>query len=533
MTANIQDEHGKNLSPFGLWSAVSLGWLTLNAFGALSFILFVGLSAGGLPSILYGYIGSGLAVTCLILTLAQCAARYSTAGGAYHYSCFLIPPQYRRQISYPLGWINYLGWILTHAACCAIVATSTLGLVNLCHPGFAVTTRWHLFLVYLGVAGVCWLLNLRGLRSIPTLELLGCYVTIAAFIAYTVLLLVKAPKASARSVFVETDNQTGYSSTSFAIFLGLFTSFSTLISLEGPCHIAEEIPTPKRFVPRILLIVILSQLVVGVVWIIVLGFSITNVEAVMYSPTGIPVLELIRLATSSDGAAMAFAITLMVNNGTSALGSAVAMSRQGYAFARDGGLFWNSKLIERSSATKIPMWSINLPSFVVVLIGLIYLFSDAAFNAIIGAQAVCMIISLAFPALTLLFTRERLLPTSRHWSLGVFSVPMYLISVGYALLVVVVAMIPQKHPITVGSMNHTVTVIGAITIAMTLAWVFEGRKSYSPPLNPEEYALPVGTMVLEGGSPVEEIDQDEGHQHGSDVKGAAKNVQQEVGIVVG
>lgn len=39
---------------FGLWSAVSLGWLTLNVFGGLSFILFVGLSAGGLPVLLYG-----------------------------------------------------------------------------------------------------------------------------------------------------------------------------------------------------------------------------------------------------------------------------------------------------------------------------------------------------------------------------------------------------------------------------------------------------------------------------------------------
>lgn len=39
---------------FGLWSGISLGWLTLNVFGGMSFILFVGLSAGGLPAILYG-----------------------------------------------------------------------------------------------------------------------------------------------------------------------------------------------------------------------------------------------------------------------------------------------------------------------------------------------------------------------------------------------------------------------------------------------------------------------------------------------
>jgi choline transport protein len=44
----------KNSQLFGLWSAISLGWLTLNVFGGTSFIMFVGLNAGGVPALLYG-----------------------------------------------------------------------------------------------------------------------------------------------------------------------------------------------------------------------------------------------------------------------------------------------------------------------------------------------------------------------------------------------------------------------------------------------------------------------------------------------
>ncbi|KAJ0414466.1 amino acid/polyamine transporter I [Aspergillus carlsbadensis] len=523
MTFTAEDGLGQVESSFGLWSAISLGWLSLNAFGGISFILFVGLSAGGLPAILYGFIGAGIAMTLLVLTLAQCAARFSTAGGAYHYSCFLTPPKYRRQVAYPLGWLNYLGLIFTHAACCAIVATSTLGLINLCQPDFEVTTRWRLFLVYLAVVAICWILNLRGLKSIPTLELLGCYVTIIAFVAYTILLLVKAPKASARFVFVEPTNDTGYASTSFSIVLGLFTSFSTLMSCEAACHLAEELPTPKRSLPRILLIIVVSQVVVGVIWILVLGFSITDLDAVLRTRTGIPVLELIRLATSSDAAAMCFAIVLIINNGTSALASAVAMSRQGYAFARDGGLFWNSKLIERSSATEIPMWSINLPSLLVALIGLVYLFSDAAFNAIIGGQGVCMIISFAFPALTLLVTRGKLLPSSPRWNLGLFATPIYAFVVGYALLVVVVALMPQRHPITPLNMNYTILILGALLLAMALSWFVEGRKSYSPPLD-TEYAstTTTRTVVIEGNALPLPVDEEQ-RVGAEDSKGAVKD----------
>lgn len=95
-------------------------------------------------------------------------------GGAYHYAAFLLPDQYKRSVSYPLGWLNYFGWILTHAACCSIVATALLALVNLCNPSFAVDTRWQLFLAYVAVACICWLVNLFGLKGIPTLEILGC-----------------------------------------------------------------------------------------------------------------------------------------------------------------------------------------------------------------------------------------------------------------------------------------------------------------------------------------------------------------------
>ncbi|KAH8686262.1 hypothetical protein BGZ61DRAFT_479377 [Ilyonectria robusta] len=79
----MQEDHLPHT--FGLWSGISVGWLTLNVFGGLSFILFVSLSAGGTPALLYGFIGSTVCVFCIILVFAQCASRFSTASGAYHY----------------------------------------------------------------------------------------------------------------------------------------------------------------------------------------------------------------------------------------------------------------------------------------------------------------------------------------------------------------------------------------------------------------------------------------------------------------
>lgn len=52
VSANMETE--RLHQTFGLWSAIGLGWLTLNVFGGMSFIIFFGLSAGGIPAVLYG-----------------------------------------------------------------------------------------------------------------------------------------------------------------------------------------------------------------------------------------------------------------------------------------------------------------------------------------------------------------------------------------------------------------------------------------------------------------------------------------------
>lgn len=46
---------------------------------------------------------------------------------------------------------------------------------------------------------------------------------------------------------------------------------------------------------------------------------------------------------------------------------------------------------------------------------------------------------LGFPALILLVTDGKWLPANSHWNYGVFTKPIYVISVGYSILVVIVS----------------------------------------------------------------------------------------------
>ena len=71
-----------------------------------------------------------------------------------------------------------------------------------------------------------------------------------------------------------------------AVVIGLYNSISIFVSLDAGCHLAEEMPHPSRTLPKILYFTTFFQILVGVVWILVIGFSITDPDRIVNTPTG-------------------------------------------------------------------------------------------------------------------------------------------------------------------------------------------------------------------------------------------------------
>lgn len=119
--------------------------------------------------------------------------------------------------------------------------------------------------------------------------------------------------------------------------------------------------------------------------------------------------------------------------------------------------------------------------------------------------------------MVLLITQGDNLPKSDRWNFGIFSIPIYVVSVAYSALVTIVCFvgddavaasdnavnadasfqIPQLSPVTSLTMNYTILVMGVFGVAMGLAWMFEGRKLFSPPVNDEEISA-VSEGVIQG-----------------------------------
>lgn len=48
---------------------------------------------------------------------------------------------------------------------------------------------------------------------------------------------------------------------------------------------------------------------------------------------------------------------------------------------------------------------------------------------------------LGFPSLVLLVTKGKLLPENDRWDFGIWNIPIYLVSIGYSILVVIVSFV--------------------------------------------------------------------------------------------
>ena len=71
-----------------------------------------------------------------------------------------------------------------------------------------------------------------------------------------------------------------------AVVLGLFNSIIAYVCLDAACHLAEEVPLPTKEVPKVLWVTWISQSLVGIVWTLVIGFSIKELDTIVNTPTG-------------------------------------------------------------------------------------------------------------------------------------------------------------------------------------------------------------------------------------------------------
>lgn len=131
----------------------------------------------------------------------------------------------------------------------------------------------------------------------------------------------------------------------------------------------------------------------------------------------------------------------------------------------------------------MPFNSIYLSSVVALLLCLITLGSETAFNVIISVSLLALMSTYMISIGCLLLRRIQggQLPPAR-WSLGRLGLPVNAFAVGYSLFIVVLSCMPYSNPTTAVDANWAPAIWAAVILISVVAYIFHGRKKFTPPV---------------------------------------------------
>lgn len=247
----------------------------------------------------------------------------------------------------------------------------------------------------------------------------------------------------------------------------------------------EEIPSPARTVPWVLITCIAINGALGFGMLIAFLFCLGDVDAALQSPTGYPFIEILRAGLNSTAGATAITSLLLAIFMTTMTSALAACSRMLWAFARDGAVPFAAQLGSVHTRLRVPVYSILLTATVTVLLGLINIGSSTALNAFVSLSVAgslgCYIVVVG-----LVLWRRVARPHTLHWGpwhLGRWGgAVVNCVALVYVSVAVLFSFFPTSVPVVPSTMNWSCLMYGATVIFAVLFYVFDGRKRYRGPI---------------------------------------------------
>ncbi|KAK4497422.1 hypothetical protein PRZ48_011873 [Zasmidium cellare] len=446
--------------------------------------LGIALTEASSAGVLYSLVLAGVFTAILSYGMAELASAYPIAGAQYYWAFMVSDPSWAPFASYMAGWVNVVGWWMGQAATGSLLSGMLLAIAAFNRPGYEIEP-WHQYLVFVGVVwlNVAW--NTLGARMIPVWNKVLMFLSLAVILASFVTLLVCSREhyPSAKWIFTDTTNSTGWPSTGFAFMLATMNGIFSYAGTDCGAHLAEEIPSPSKNVPKVIMWPILIGFVVA--WPLAVAFmaSIYDLEAVLNTPTGFPLVEVLYQGMGGSGAG---ATVLMALYAVALFGCCAANgttnARILWAVSRDGAVPFSRVFARIHPVFKVPVNAILLSGTVVTLYGLIFLGSTTVFSSMISALIVFLQTSCAIPqAILLVRGRSQVLPPRYFRIPEPWGYLTNAVAVAWVVFTDGLACIPVSYPVTLENMNWISVVTVAVVGFILMLWVFDKRMTFRGP----------------------------------------------------
>ncbi len=207
-------------------------------------------------------------------------------------------------------------------------------------------------------------------------------------------------------------------------------------------------------------------------------FSITNLNAILASKTGVPILDIFYQALKNRHGALFLESLIVLTSFGCTIASQTWQARLCWSFSRDQGLPGSRYWSKVNSKTNLPINANVFSCFWCAVVGCIYMGSTTAFNAMITGCITFLLLSYSIPICCLLYKGRDNIKHGPFW-LGKFGLVANVITLAWTVFACVFFSFPFTMPLTAGSMNYASAVLGGFTIYAIIYWFARGRKVFA------------------------------------------------------
>ncbi|KAJ7487145.1 choline transport protein [Mycena latifolia] len=465
---------------YGLLSICATALTIDNAWVALGGSITIAVANGGAPGIIYEFLASCVYYGFLATSIAELASSIPSAGGVYHWAS-VTGGKYGRALGFFTGLINFYGWIFGLTAIVTIPANIVVQMYVVFHPEFVVQS-WHVFLAFLLINWCCCLTVIFFNRFLPALQKCGLFVIVVGGLVTIIVLAASKSHASAAFVFTDWENTTGWSG-GVAFLTGMLNGAFAIGTPDSVTHIAEELPHPRKDLPRAIAVQICFGALTAFAYAVALMFAITDLDAVLTSNGSFPLAAVYAQATENKGGTFGLLFIVLVSVVICSIGTYITAGRIYWALARDNVTPFSTFFSQASTRLSCPVPATLFCAFLTTAFGAIQLGSKTAFTDLGGSFVILTTTSYAMAILPHVLSRRKNVPQGPFWMsrAGFF---VNTISVLLIAFTNVMFCFPYALPATVPAMNYNSVILVGCVVVTTFWWIVHGRTKYPGPRLP-------------------------------------------------
>lgn len=467
---------------FSLWSMIGFCFSIVGCWAAISGSLSTVMVAGGPVVLFWGWMGVGGLSMFVALSMAEICSSFPVCGGQYSWVLFLgMDRRWGRVLSYVTACIQMGGLNCMGSTALYMVAQYCEGMIVLRSAEGTEATNWHVVLIAWALLFGVTMFNIFCNWLQHYVSSFALFWSLFAFVLSSIVVLaVNDEKQTGTFVFTQFVNDSGWTSVGMVVIIGIMQSAYGMCTYDAPAHMCEELAHASRDAPRAIVICVVIGFITGVCYILVLMFSIHDVEDVATTPTDVAILEIFYQATASKAGAIGLQTLVMMCQVFASNALLVENSRSVYALARDGAFpkFISDRLRIIHPGLDVPIWAIVISAtfeaiWVAILFG-----STEAFFTVLSVATIGLYISYLIPIAVAIFRRNQL-RDERFYSLGKWGLCCNITSSIYLLFCSIFFFFPSEMPATASNMNYACVAFGIIALLGLLCWFGGGRKYYA------------------------------------------------------